>query len=445
MIYKMSLTSCTMTIHDMKKRQLSVTTLYPAMIVSSNDTLRSCCPPRNSLSTMGTTHLSFLLLLACCSSVTLGFTFSTSKFRPIKHHDTCASTSATHPLYHTSHSATSRTQLNVWWFGGSSSEYSSSNGDSCELVAVRIDRTSPNSRRISADISIPRPIEDVWAILTDYDQLATHVPNLVESRRVGTADTYYWNAPREGNPSQPGDGTYKCRLYQKGSQKIIGFEFGASLVMDMTESIAVSGNRSRPSSSSDLNRELLLFPEDRRIGFKCIESQFFSEFDGEWRLQSSFNTAAGEPETLVSYMVDVRPKGPVPVAALEWRIREDVPTNLRAVKKASMEVGYQGVMVMRQKRQSRSTDEQWNGLSNTSTSLLVQRNQQPLPTSNTSSGRLASTGTDVAQSVKQIVSTAASKAVAAATNRTQPKSRLLPVRVQWYDDETMAKYLKKDK
>jgi hypothetical protein len=41
---------------------------------------------------------------------------------------------------------------------------------------------------------------------------------------------------------------------------------------------------------------------------------------------------------MVSYSVDVKPRGPVPVAALEWRIREDVPTNLRAVKKASMEI-----------------------------------------------------------------------------------------------------------
>lgn len=34
-------------------------------------------------------------------------------------------------------------------------------------------------------------------------------------------------------------------------------------------------------------------------------------------------------------MVNVKPKGPVPVGALEWRIKEDVPTNLRAVKVAS--------------------------------------------------------------------------------------------------------------
>ena len=32
--------------------------------------------------------------------------------------------------------------------------------------------------------------------------------------------------------------------------------------------------------------------------------------------------------------IQVRPRGPVPVAALEWRIREDVPTNLIGVKAA---------------------------------------------------------------------------------------------------------------
>jgi hypothetical protein len=399
------------------------------------------------------------LFLVCYSSVTLAFTLSTSHRTTSLHHDSCSSNlynfALTTPLHQRCQPSadSSSTRLNVWWFGGSSSEYSS-NGtygdDSCELVAVRIDRTSPNSRRISAEISIPRPIDDVWAILTDYDRLATHVPNLVESRRVGSS--YYLNG-REGNNNmsrarqgQPGDGTYKCRLYQKGSQKIIGFEFGASLVMDMTESILVSGNRS--SGSLDY-RESPLFPEERKIGFKCIESQFFSEFDGEWKLQCSMDTLTGDPVTVVSYVVDVRPKGPVPVAALEWRIREDVPTNLRAVKKASVEVGYQGVMAMRQNEQ-RGLGSPRESTDIISTYLLADRNPQRLPTpSNTSNGRLSTTRSDVAQSVKQIVGTAASNAVAAATNvaanRTQPKTRLLPVRVQWYDDETMAKYLKKDK
>ena len=61
------------------------------------------------------------------------------------------------------------------------SESVNQDGDSCELVAVRIERTSPNSRKIAGEITVDTPIADVWAILTDYDRLAVHVPNLVES------------------------------------------------------------------------------------------------------------------------------------------------------------------------------------------------------------------------------------------------------------------------
>lgn len=75
--------------------------------------------------------------------------------------------------------------------------------------------TDPRSRRISAAIVIQRPPEDVWRILTDYDRLSEHVPNLVASRRVA-------------HPN-------KIRVYQEGAQKIFGFDFSASLVMDMQE------------------------------------------------------------------------------------------------------------------------------------------------------------------------------------------------------------------
>lgn len=221
----------------------------------------------------------------------------------------------------------SKTVLNVWFFGGTGGESEiSTSGEECELVAVRIDRTSANSRRIGGEIVVNASCEDVWSILTDYDNLSTHVPNLKASRRVS------------GGAGEAGDGSYKCRLYQRGAQKIIGFEFGADVTMDMSESYVQSGTASSAG----------LFPEERRINFKCVDSQFFTEFDGTWRVvQMPDNPFTGEAETTVSYTVDVRPKGPVPVAALEWRIREDVPTNLRAVKKASVEVGYAGVMAER--------------------------------------------------------------------------------------------------
>ena len=228
-----------------------------------------------------------------------------------------------------SRSKTTTTIPMVWWFGGTDSSVTDED-DSCELVAVRIERTSPNSRRIGGEITIEAPIEDVWAILTDYDNLSTHVPNLVESRRVRNSTRGKMMKSRFNEESTQGDGNYECRLFQRGAQKIIGFEFGASVTMDMKESFI---------QNSDPN-----ISEERRINFKCVDSQFFSEFDGDWK-------ATPDPLnpniTTVSYVVDVRPKGPVPVAPLEWRIREDVPTNLRAVKKAAIEEGLEGVMALR--------------------------------------------------------------------------------------------------
>jgi len=112
----------------------------------------------------------------------------------------------------------SPTALGVWWFGGTpgATSETSTSGEECELVAVRIDRTSANSRRIAGEIIVDAPPADVWAIITDYDHLATHVPNLVRSERV------------RAGPGEAGDGTYTCRLYQRGAQKIVGFEFGKS-------------------------------------------------------------------------------------------------------------------------------------------------------------------------------------------------------------------------
>jgi len=208
----------------------------------------------------------------------------------------------------------SPTALNVWWFGGNEQNDGRGDDESCELVAVRIERPTSNSRKIAGELSIPgATVEDAWSILTDYDRLAIHIPNLRESRIVKENNG---NSSEERNP---GDGMYKCQLYQVGAQKIIGFDFSASVTMDMEE-------RFLTSSTSNA----------RKIHFKCAESQFFSAFDGSWTVQEQRNQVTGEKEVLCSYDVLVKPKGPVPVAALEWRIREDVPTNLRAVKAATL-------------------------------------------------------------------------------------------------------------
>ena len=37
----------------------------------------------------------------------------------------------------------------------------------------------------------------------------------------------------------------------------------------------------------------------------------------------------------LTYIVNITPKGLVPIPAIEWRIREDVPSNLIGVKAAA--------------------------------------------------------------------------------------------------------------
>jgi len=179
---------------------------------------------------------------------------------------------------------------------------------------VLIESPSMNSRRITANTIIDGSIEDVWSILTDYDNLASHIPNLVRSNRVATE-----------YPSG-------ITLFQEGAQKIMGFDFSASLTMNMDE-VYEAGARSAAGA--------------RKIEFKLVDSFMFSSFDGEWTLRVYSRSKVYDPvtkqhvykyKTQLTYSVYVRPKGPVPVIALEWRIREDIPLNLLAVKMASEKI-----------------------------------------------------------------------------------------------------------
>jgi hypothetical protein len=191
------------------------------------------------------------------------------------------------------------------------------------LTDVKIEAPSLNTRKISASIIVDTPMQEVWSILTDYNNLATHVPNLVKSYVV---------------PNAAGD----IRLFQEGAQKIIGFDFRASLLMQMQE-----------EKDEDNKTQL-----EWKIDFKCAESRMFDAFDGQWSLKYQSRSVEVDPITKqskynykskLSYSVFVRPKGPVPVMALEWRIKEDIPTNLFAVKIASEKRAFQQQQVIRDK------------------------------------------------------------------------------------------------
>lgn len=156
-------------------------------------------------------------------------------------------------------------------------------------VQVQIEAPRRNQRIISAANLINAPLPMVWDLLSDYENLANHIPNLVLSRLR----------------SHPNGG---IRLEQCGAQKILGFEFRASLIMDMKEMNSMSS-------------------EWRAIDFSLVSSPDFRDFKGSWRMEHIDAT-----NTALFYTVYIVPKGIVPVRAIEWRIAEDVPQNLNAVR-----------------------------------------------------------------------------------------------------------------
>merc|ERR1712028_38722 len=171
-------------------------------------------------------------------------------------------------------------------------------------VMVDIANTGVNSRCITASIVVDTGVAEVWAILTDYDNLSTHVPNLVISERRPAPDGV-------------------IRIYQEGAQSIVGFDFRAALEMDMEEYI----DEARRTT--------------RQIKFALVDSAMFATFDGEWRVQPySRQRMRNDPtrysyKSKLTYIVNITPKGLVPIPAIEWRIKEDVPSNLIGVKVAA--------------------------------------------------------------------------------------------------------------
>jgi hypothetical protein len=75
--------------------------------------------------------------------------------------------------------------------------------------------------------------------------------------------------------------------------------------------------------------------------FECCVNgiRSYSSFSFSFLLYRVALYSSKKRPALVRYIVDVRPKGAVPVAALEWRIKEDVPVNILAVAKAAHVAG----------------------------------------------------------------------------------------------------------
>lgn len=161
-------------------------------------------------------------------------------------------------------------------------------GDSAQLAAVEVEAEAVEGRKrkISAKIYIPRSVEQVWQVLTDYEALADFIPNLGKSDRL---------------PHPQGG----IRLEQVGTQRLLRFNFSARVVLDLEE----------------------IFPQEVR--FHMVEGDF-NAYEGSWRLEPQMT--ADQSGTHLSYTVLVWPKRTMPVVILERRLQQDLRFNLLAIR-----------------------------------------------------------------------------------------------------------------
>jgi len=175
-------------------------------------------------------------------------------------------------------------------------------------VELVIEAPTLNTRQVSASIIIDSSIDNIWSILTDYNNLSTYIPNVTQS--------YLIDVPDDPN---------KVRLFQEGSQNIAGFNFRAHLIMDISELQCDEGENLK----------------EKTLSFKLVKSPIFESFHGKWNLK--YNSCIKEYDninknyfykckTKLSFDVFIEPRGRVPITLLEWRMREDIPTNLRGIE-----------------------------------------------------------------------------------------------------------------
>jgi ribosome-associated toxin RatA of RatAB toxin-antitoxin module len=152
-------------------------------------------------------------------------------------------------------------------------------------IAIHTEKLADRQRRIHAITDLPFTAQQLWQILTDYDNLAEFIPNLVQSRRL----------------SHPEGG---IRLEQVGAQSLLNVRFCARVVLDTVE----------------------VFP--RELRFTMVEGDF-RKFEGKWTLSPLAGAAA--PRTRLGYDLLICPPRAMPAGLLERHIRHDLSRNLHAI------------------------------------------------------------------------------------------------------------------
>jgi DNA-binding transcriptional MerR regulator len=197
---------------------------------------------------------------------------------------------------------------------------------------VRIEVAPQNARRIYSAVDIRAPLESVWAVLTNYEGLGKLVPSLLKNEVLSR------------------DESGGARLLQIGGAKVLpGITFKARTVLDVKlhpEDNPLTDTQLHPINVAretlPLRRDIFPRPfadtseRHRDITMQNVQNEGdFDHYQGVWRIQSLPQCVYDDdrPATRLSYAVELRPKGFLPVNLIEGRIAKDLRTNLDAIRK----------------------------------------------------------------------------------------------------------------
>ncbi|EPS73464.1 polyketide cyclase / dehydrase and lipid transport protein, partial [Genlisea aurea] len=187
------------------------------------------------------------------------------------------------------------------WFDESDS------GD--DAIRIEIRKMGRNRRLIQATIGIEAGLERVWSILTDYERLPEFIPGLAVSKLVEKGEKF-------------------ARVFQIGEQDLpLGLRFNAKGTMDCFEGEV----------------EMLSNGRRREMEFMMVEGDF-QVYEGKWCVEEVRVVGFGRVHlrfdsvmrrTMLSYMVDVKPKLWLPVQLVENRLCNEIRRNLSCFRHES--------------------------------------------------------------------------------------------------------------
>lgn len=248
------------------------------------------------------------------------------------------------------------------------------NEDECLIPgepAVRVEKAPQNSRRIFAGIDIPVSVDEVWKLLTDYENLQRVVPNLVVNEVlelypgvmggdvIGDGDSY--------DDVDEMSATSRCRahalrmkgavLKQVGGAKVAGINFSARTTLEVREwpegmpdyyhhedEVYLGKSRSdRAYEGSTRELERYVFPRPfalsslphKDISMQSVENDDgeFRMYQGVWRMQPLPGCSPpGGSAMRLTYAVEISPRPYLPVGLVEGRIARDLCANLKAIR-----------------------------------------------------------------------------------------------------------------